>query len=110
MQNSDPNIKKILDLKSLFDNKPPKHNIEDASYECRVLWSPWESIEIRNGLLFYQFHSEIGEEKLVLVDPTEMRDKIFSELHKKRTAGHMSRDKTLRRPFYWPGMSSDIAC
>ncbi|CAG2247528.1 unnamed protein product [Mytilus edulis] len=95
MQNRDPNIKKILDLKSL------------------VLWSQWESIEIRNGLLFYQFHSEIGEEKLVLVAPKEMRDKIFSELHEKRTAGHMGRDKTLdsiRRRFYWPGMSSDIAC
>ncbi|CAC5377357.1 unnamed protein product [Mytilus coruscus] len=106
-QTSDPNIKKIMDLKSLFYNKPPNHYVEDTLYACRVFWSLWESFEIRNGFLYHRFNSEIGEEKLVLVAQKEMRDKIFCELHEKLTAGHMGRDKTLdsiKRRFYWSAM------
>ena len=64
-------------------------------------------------MLYYCVETEIWESKLVLVAPKEVRNKIFSELHEKRTAGHMGRDKTIdsiKKRFYWPGMSSDIAC
>ena len=111
-QNKDINIQKILHLKSLFDEKPPKQHIEGAFNECRILWCLCESLEVQNGILYYQFLTETGEVKLVLVAPREIREKIFHELHENRTAGHMGRDKTIdsvKRRFYWPGMSSDIA-
>lgn len=111
-QKSNVNIKKILDLKSLFFNKPPKQYVEGFSYECRVLWSLWESLKVENDILYHQVESEIGEPKLVLVAPKEVRNQIFHELHENRTAGHLGRDKTLdsvKRRFYWPGISKDIA-
>lgn len=37
-QNSDLNISKILNLKSLFVHKPPKDHVAGLSYEYKTLW------------------------------------------------------------------------
>lgn len=70
-------------------------------------------MEVKDGILYFQSELDSGEDKLILVAPSRIRDNIFHELQETRTAGHMGRDKTIdsiKRRFYWPEMSSNIAC
>ncbi|CAG2249684.1 Retrovirus-related Pol polyprotein from transposon 17.6 [Mytilus edulis] len=113
LQKEDVSIGKILELKTAFENKPPKIEVEGQAYGCRVLWSLWESLFVRENLLYQKVETEKkNEPQIVLSSPKEVRSEIFKELHCKRTAGHLGRDKTLqsvKRRFFWPGMSKDIA-
>ena len=43
-----------------------------------------------------------------MVAPRHIRSQIFHELHENKTAGHLGRDRTIKRRVYRPGMSSDI--
>lgn len=86
-QNNDIDISKILNLKSLFDHKPPKDHVAGLSYECSTLWSLWETLEVKDGILYFQSELDSGEDKLILVAPSRIRDNIFHELQETRTAG-----------------------
>jgi len=109
-QENDVDLSKIVKLKIQFDEKPGREHVAGSSYEVRKLWSDWETLEIVNEILYKQYE-KLGETSLVLVVPKELRTKIMKELHNSRISGHLGRDRTLesiRRRFYWPGMSSDV--
>ncbi|CAC5369122.1 unnamed protein product [Mytilus coruscus] len=92
------------------DEKPSREQVSGSSYEVRKLWSDWELLEKENGIWYKQYEKS-SQNSLVLVVPKELRVKIMRELHNNRIAGHLGRDRTLesiRRRFYWPGMSSDV--
>lgn len=110
-QENDSDLSKIIEMKNQFDEKPGREQVSGSSYEVRTLWSLWESLEIVNDIL-YKKYEKLGESSLVLVVPKELRNKIMKELHNSRISGHLGRDRTLesvKRRFYWPGMSSDVA-
>ncbi|VDI07464.1 Hypothetical predicted protein [Mytilus galloprovincialis] len=109
-QEKDSDLIKIIQLKTQSDEKPSREQVSGSSYEVRKLWSGWELLEIVNGILYKQYEKS-SINSLVLVVPKELRVKIMRELHNNRIAGHLGRDRTLesiRRRFYWPGMSSDV--
>jgi hypothetical protein len=111
-QENDVDLSKIVQLKIQFDEKPGREHVAGSSYEVRKLWSDWETLEIVNEILYKQYE-KLGETSLVLVVPKELRTKIMKELHNSRISGHLGRDRTfflesIRRRFYWPGMSSDV--
>ena len=80
----------------------------------KTLWSLWEILEVHDGILYIRWVTEISAEGYIilqLVAPHSLRSLIFKQLHNSHIAGHMGREKTLmsvRRRFYWPGMSADI--
>ncbi|CAG2226544.1 unnamed protein product [Mytilus edulis] len=109
-QENDSDLIKIIQLKTQSDEKSSREQVSGSSYEVRKLWSGWELLEIVNGILYKQYEKS-SINSLVLVVPKELRVKIMRELHNNRIAGHLGRDRTLesiRRRFYWPGMSSDV--
>jgi len=111
-QNRDPDIKQILELKSLFLVKPPKECIQGCSYPIRTLWNCWDQLIVQNSILYYLYEAGNSEMTMLLVAPFEVRSKILEHLHDSRIGGHLGRDKTLasvKRRFFWPGMTSDVS-
>lgn len=110
-QEQDFDISKVIEMKNQFLEKPDRQKVAGLSYEVRNLWSLWESLEIRNGILYKKVEN-FGQDELVLVVPKELRTKLMKELHNSRISGHLGRDRTIqsvKRRFFWPGMSSDIS-
>ncbi|KAK3090931.1 hypothetical protein FSP39_015821 [Pinctada imbricata] len=108
MQMQDKNIEKVRNFISISKEKP---KINEMSDEVNDLLRCWDSLLIENNLLYRKSSDDRGEEYFQLIAPNKIRKFIFTELHEKRTAGHFGRDKTLesvRRRFYWPGMTQDI--
>lgn len=78
----------------------------------KSLWFQWESLEIKNGLLYRKWLDEKGATIYQLLAACQIRQLIFENLHSNKTAGHFGRDHTIehiRRRFYWPSMNSNIA-
>ncbi|CAC5394892.1 unnamed protein product [Mytilus coruscus] len=91
-----------------------KTKIKNANQEFNTLLRQWDTLTIRNGILFRQYHNVNNNEsiRLQLLTPRVMRHEIMHQLHNARTAGHLGREKTLNRikfRYYWPGMSDDVA-
>ena len=112
-QENDESLSRIILLKSQFQNKPPKAEILPCSNLVKTLWSNWEMLEVHDGNLYHKWITETSPDGYVLqlVAPQELKSVIFKHLHSMHTAGHMGREKTItsvRRRFYWPGMSADI--
>ncbi|VDI00396.1 Hypothetical predicted protein [Mytilus galloprovincialis] len=111
-QKADPDIKIIFELKSLHLAKPPKECIQGCSYSVRTLWNLWDLLIVQNNVLYYLFETDTSEVKNLLIAPYVIRSKILNHLHNAHVAGHLGRDKTLnsvRRRFFWPGMTSDVS-
>ena len=112
IQTSDPSINFILDCKSKSDEKPSRNEIDDTDSELKNLWFQWESLEVKNGLLYRKWLDGRGSTVYQFLAPSQIRLLIFENLHANKTAGHFGRDRTvehIRKRFYWPGMNSDIA-
>ncbi|MES9879438.1 MAG: reverse transcriptase domain-containing protein, partial [Sedimenticola sp.] len=112
MQKNDPSIDFIRQCKTLSNQKPPREEIDDTDPTVRNLWFQWESLEMKNDLLYRKWLDGQGNTVFQLLIAEPMRQIIFDNLHSSRTAGHFGRDRTLesiRRRFYWPDMSPSIA-
>ena len=103
MQEGDPAIGKLVVLKNGHDDKPSRSDVR-----CKT---QWEILHLRNQLLYRKWIDKMGREIFQLVAPTEIRSRIFSELHGQKYSGHLGRDRTtsaVRNRFYWPNMGKDL--
>ena len=111
MQERDPAIGDLVVLKSKHDDKTPWSDVWCKNSEVIGLWTQWEILHLRNQLLYWKWIDKMGREVFQLVASTEIRRRIFSELHGQKYAGHLGRDRTtraVRNRFYWPNMGKDL--
>ena len=112
MQENDAELAEILTLRVESDQKPDRSQFSNFSETTKFLLSNWESLTVQNGVLCFQRQSENPAlNKVVMVAPSKIRKIIFENLHCKKTAGHLGRDKTIfsvQRRFFWHGMNSDL--
>ena len=112
LQQQDLCIGEILRLKQLYTDKPKKSEIQQVHKDLITLWHQWEILKVYNDLLYREIEDDLASNQLQLLAPREIRDTIFTHLHEQRYAGHLGRDRTLtaiKKRFYWPGMSEDVA-
>ncbi|MEW8486026.1 MAG: RNase H-like domain-containing protein, partial [Candidatus Thiodiazotropha sp.] len=112
LQQQDVCIADISRLKQLYTNKAKKSEIQQVHKDLITLWHQWEILKVYNDLLYREIEDDLGSNQLQLFAPREMRDSIFTHLHEQRYAGHLGRDRTItaiKKRFYWPGMSEDVA-
>lgn len=111
LQANDPSLKPIIDLKTKYDEKPSRSVLLSSNPETKILFRMWETLEMKDEIL-YRVNSNItGDKKYQLVTPFEFRKKILEQLHNNRTAGHLGRDKTIssiKQRYYWVGLNSDV--
>jgi len=78
----------------------------------QAMLKEWDRLQIIRGRLFRIKEDRQGQRNQQLVLPLSAQRDVFTELHKKRTGGHMGIGRTrkmIKRRFYWPGMNREIA-
>ena len=112
MQNQDICIQEIIRLKEQSVEKPRKSEVNQIHRNILTYWNQWELLNLDRGLIQRKMDDSSGTTLMQLISPKEMRNLIFSQLHEQRYAAHLGRDRTtaaIKRRFYWPGISKDIA-
>ncbi|MCG8096512.1 MAG: DDE-type integrase/transposase/recombinase [Candidatus Thiodiazotropha endolucinida] len=111
MQREDKSVKLILEYKLQNDSRPELPEEAKTDKTVKALWYQWESLCVKNCLLYREWVDSLGCTIYQLVTPDVIQKVIFDHLHSHVTAGHLGRDRTLesiRRRFYWPGVREDV--
>ena len=65
-QDEDSVIKTVKSWREKGSTGPKWTNITHEDGEVKALWSQWESLEIRKGILYRKFYAETKEEPSVI--------------------------------------------
>ncbi|GFX60895.1 gypsy retrotransposon integrase-like protein 1 [Trichonephila clavipes] len=94
-------------------NKPSWQDISAYSPTTPTqYWALWNSLHLRNGVLYRKFESEDGKTfRWQLVLPRSRIPEVLKELHGSPTGGHFGVMKTLHRVrerFFWGKVRADV--
>ncbi|UYV73203.1 K02A2.6-like [Cordylochernes scorpioides] len=94
------------------DEKPSWEDVAPYSPKTKSLWSLWNSLTLRDGVLYRKWESEDGKhESWKLVLPRSHVPLALQEMHSSPTGGHFGIRKTLakaRERFFWPESRGDV--
>ncbi|GFW56443.1 retrovirus-related Pol polyprotein from transposon 412 [Trichonephila clavipes] len=92
-------------------NKPSWQDISHSP-TTKQYWALWNSLHLRNGVLYRKFESEDGKTfRWQLVLPRSRIPEVLKELHGSPTGGHFGVMKTLHRVrerFFWGKVRADV--
>ena len=90
----------------------PVESVSPYSEDTKLYWAQWDSLSIKNGLLYREWEAPSGEYKtLQLLLPNKLRSHVLHSLHNTPTGGHFGVAKTLdkvRERFYWAKCRRDV--
>ncbi|CAC5395525.1 unnamed protein product [Mytilus coruscus] len=111
-QESDSDIGPILKWKTEGE-RPSWKELERYSPATRHYWHLWDSLQIKDGVLFKEFLKRDGSgHHFQFMTPSKMKDEVLSQLHNSITSGHLGQKKTkekLAQRFFWFEMKEDIS-
>ncbi|KFM56688.1 Retrovirus-related Pol polyprotein from transposon 412, partial [Stegodyphus mimosarum] len=111
-QLQDRDIKPIIELMETSNRKPTWQDISSYSPTTKQYWALWDSLHIRNGVLYRKFESDDGKTfRWQLVLPRSRIPDVLKELHSSPAGGHFGIMKTLQRVrerFYWNNAKDDV--
>ncbi|UYV71059.1 K02A2.6-like [Cordylochernes scorpioides] len=94
------------------DERPSWENVAPYNPKTKSLWSLWNSLTLRDGVLYRKWESEDGKhESWKLVLPRSHVPLALQEMHNSSTGGHYGIRKTLakaREIFFWPESRADV--
>jgi hypothetical protein len=110
-QEGDPDLSLIITWKK-EGRRPSWQEVARYSPTLKALWSQWDSLVLRNGLLKRVIkNSEGAEDRVQLVIPGSRRAEVMKEVHDGVTGGHMGVARTvakLRERYYWVSCQADV--
>ena len=110
-QLEDPDILPVLQWVEA-DSRPFGSAVCVSSPTTRHYWNLWSSLEVREGVLYRQFHRKDGTgDHYQLVVPRTMKIEIMKQMHQSLLSGHLGRKKTKEKAiqrYYWHGLREDI--
>ncbi|GFU03438.1 retrovirus-related Pol polyprotein from transposon 412 [Trichonephila clavipes] len=111
-QMADPDIKPLIEFMESSSNKTKLADISAYSPTTKQYWALWNSLHLRNGVLYRKFESEDGKTfRWQLVLPRSRIPEVLKELHGSPTGGHFGVMKTLHRVrerFCWGKVRADV--
>ncbi|GFX02680.1 hypothetical protein TNCV_2011241 [Trichonephila clavipes] len=111
-QLADPEIKPIIEFKEPSEENPSWQDIVPFHPTTKRYWALWDSLHLRNGVLYRKWESEDGKTfRWQLVLPKNRISTVLKELHGSPTGCHFGVMKTLqkgRERFYWNNGRSDV--
>jgi hypothetical protein len=111
-QMKDPDIKPIIEFMESSNARPVWQDVSRFSPGTKRYWALWDSLQIRNGVLYRKWESEDGKtSKWQLVLPRSRIPDVLKELHNSPTGGHFGVMKTIqkvRERFYWNQVRTDV--
>ena len=90
------------------NKRPPFHKVRNHGYVIKSLWSQWNDLRLKNGIL-YRVSKEDGA--LCVVIPFCEKRNIIQQSHADKTSAYLGvREKLARikQKFYWPGIRKDV--
>lgn len=109
-QLSDPLLTTFMGLKRSAKERPQWSEVSDKSPAFKALWSQWDRLSFRDGVLCRRWESEGGDKVTYqIVLPESLRKTALQSHHNHTTASHRGVNKTLsslRHRYYWPGLTS----
>ncbi|GFU35199.1 retrovirus-related Pol polyprotein from transposon 17.6 [Trichonephila clavipes] len=97
-QLADPEIKPILEFKESYDEKPSWQDIAPFHPTTRRYWDFWDSLHLRNGVLYRKWESDDGKTFMwQLILPKTRVSTVLKKLHGNPTGGHLGVMKTLQK-------------
>ncbi|MCG7868952.1 MAG: DDE-type integrase/transposase/recombinase [Candidatus Thiodiazotropha taylori] len=110
-QKDDPDIGPILEAK-LSGKKPTSQEMVTKSPTCRHYWIIWDSLEVRDGILYKKFLKRDGTgSHTQLVVPLSLRKQVLHQTHDSLLSGHLGCKKTKQKilqKFYWYALKEDV--
>ena len=111
-QLGDPSIGWAVKAKEASDIRQSWETVSASSSAHRTLWSLWDQLEVRDGVLYRRWESDDGKStRWRLVLPEKLKNVVLGELHGGVTDGHLGVKKTLAKvkfPYYWPGIAANV--
>lgn len=87
-QRNDPVLKFIIEAKER-DLKPEWSNISAMKDSMKYYWQRWDSLELKEGILYYKFINTRGFISWLVVAPPSAKETILSQFHDSITGGHL---------------------
>ena len=97
-QSGEVRLLTILDLLDAASEKPPWSTVEGADLEVLQLYAQWETLQLRDGILYRNFLDTDGQVRWKqLLVPRSLGALLLQYLHAEPTVGHMGVKKTQDR-------------
>ena len=111
-QEQDPVLNVILATMKAGAGRPDWKELSPQRPEVKSYWRLWNSLELKDDVLYYRWESVTGGDPVLLrVLPETMRRDAWQQLHVDHGGGHMGAQKTmgkLRARFFWVGQRLDV--
>ena len=110
-QRNDNDLNLLISFKEKGE-KPPWETVSPCSPAVKYYWTRWDSLCIKQGILYYKWENAQGsEEKLLTIVPSNLINLVLTQLHNSVTGGHLGVKKTLskvRQRFSWYKHRQDV--
>ena len=107
-QQSDYSIKAILKLLTEHETQPPWNDVQNSGEEVRILWGQYESLVVRDDVLYRRFYKPDGvDSHLQVILPGPLRKTYIMHVH--CASGHFGVAKVtaeIAKRVYFPGWKS----
>ena len=111
-QREDTVLKHLIQWKR-DGEKPLWSTVAPYCRELKAYWHEWDTIELRDDLLFKKRFRDVGNDaEYLILMPAVLRKEVFHQLHTSVTGGHLGRRKTydkMRKRFYWCSMYKNVS-
>jgi len=112
-QGKDKRIAKVRDFIARGSARPDWATFQPGDRDLRSLWSQWDSLIVRNNVLYRVFKGDNDVLSNQIVLPFHLRGEVLNLLHDHQSGGaHLGISKTLNKiksRYYWPGYRKDVA-
>ncbi|XP_011688274.1 PREDICTED: uncharacterized protein LOC105450226 [Wasmannia auropunctata] len=99
-------------LRKEANERPSWQEIASKDVSTKIYWSYWDSLEIKNGVLYKKWEAPNLKESIAqLIVPKKWVKRILEEIHDSPSGGHFGINKTLekiRKRFYWATCKQDV--
>ncbi len=94
-------------------SRPIQSEVCKASPETRHLYTNWDNLEIKEGVLFRKYlKKDVSGGYIQMIVPRSLWTEILKQMHNSILSGHLGRKKTqekLLQRFYWFNVRPDVA-
>ena len=111
-QQEDPEIGPIVKCRLEKESQPPIDDFLAESEETKMLWSQWNQLFVRNGIVYRKYSSKNGKQNYSqLLIPSCLKTEAIRRCHTGMTGGHLGTKKTIdqiQRRFFWVKWRADV--
>ena len=93
----------------LIDDRIPEWEVVSAeSISLKTLWSHYDTLLLRDGVIFRKFYLPFGQIVEQLVVPSHLREQILTITHEQGHFGIKRTQEAIAQRFYWPRWKSYV--